>query len=384
MSCVALIACSSYDSAAVLAAVRRGIDLLGGSHAFARAGEKILLKPNMLAARSPDLAVTTHPEVFSAAAQVFREAGAILSYGDSPGYDKPSHVARKTGIAAAAERLGIAEADFETAVPTSSPEALGAVFALAAGVRGADGVISLCKMKTHSMTRITGAVKNQLGCIVGFEKARLHFRNPNPREFSLRLAAITKIVNPRLYIMDGIVAMEGEGPSGGSPRPMGALLFSRDPVALDLVFCKLIGLAPEYVPTIEAGCALGLGTAEEAAVRLEGDRIEDFIKPDFDVVRRPVGTDILFRPLRPFKNSLIPRPVIDKNLCKKCGICVEACPVQPRKALGFRRGGKKSPPRYAYRRCIRCYCCQEMCPHKAISVKTPAPGRILARLLGKF
>ena len=377
MSVVALTGCPSYDSENVLAAVRRGIDLLGGPEAFVRAGEKILLKPNLLAGRSPQQAVTTHPEVFAAAARVFAGAGAVLSYGDSPGYDRLSSVARKTEIAAAAEKLGITQADFETVEEVPAQD--GGSYPLAQGVRAADGVISLCKMKTHGLTRITGAVKNQLGCIVGFEKARLHFRNPNPQRFSARLAEITRIVNPRLYIMDGIIAMEGEGPSSGSPVAMGVLLFSRDPVALDRVFCKLIALDPSCVPTIAAASAQGLGAADEPA--LAGDEVTCFIKPDFDVIRRPVTGDILFPPLRPFKNSILPRPVIDAALCRKCGICVDACPAQRRKALAF-PAGEKSPPRFTVRRCIRCYCCQEMCPHRAIRIKTPVMGRILARLLG--
>ncbi|MCL1817944.1 MAG: DUF362 domain-containing protein [Spirochaetaceae bacterium] len=378
MSVVALIGCPSYDSQSVLAAVTRGIDLLGGPGAFVRPGEKILLKPNMLAARSPQQAVTTHPEVFAAAARLFAEAGAVLSYGDSPGYGSLSHAARKTEIAEAAGRLGITQADFETVVSVPSPD--GGSFPLAHGVHAADGVISLCKMKTHGLTRITGAVKNQLGCIVGFEKARLHFLYPNPQRFSARLAEITRIVNPRLYIMDGILAMEGEGPSGGNPVAMNVLLFSRDPVALDCVFCKLIALDPAHVPTIAAAAAIGLGAADD--ITLAGDSITGFIKPDFDVVRRPVTGDILFRPLRPFRNSILPRPVINAAPCKNCGVCVDACPAEPQKALAFPAGGK-SPPRLTVRRCIRCYCCQEMCPHRAITIATPLAGRILARLLGK-
>ncbi|MDR1317005.1 MAG: DUF362 domain-containing protein, partial [Spirochaetales bacterium] len=384
MSLVAITGCFSYQSEEVLGCVRRGIGLLGGPGAFVSPGEKILLKPNMLAARAPELAVTTHPQVFAAVAAVFQEAGAVLSYADSPGYDSFAHAARKTGIAEAAQRLGVSEADFTNSIPATLSGADGETlrFPIAKGVFDADGLISLSKMKTHGMTRVTGAVKNQLGCVVGFEKARLHFRNPTPRKFCACLAAITKIVSPRLYIMDGILAMEGEGPSGGSPVPMNVLLFSRDPVALDCIFCKLIGLPPHCVPTIAEGAALGLGTQDEAAITLAGDNIEDFIKPDFDVVRRPPGGEaILFRPLRPFRNLIIPRPVIHSGKCKKCGVCVEACPAEPEKALRFQSRGR--PPRYNYSLCIRCYCCQEMCPHRAISVRTPFAGRVLARLAGK-
>jgi uncharacterized protein (DUF362 family)/NAD-dependent dihydropyrimidine dehydrogenase PreA subunit len=390
MSLVALAGCPSYESGLVYDAIKKGITLLGGVSEFVRPGEKILLKPNMLAGRSPELAVTTHPAVFEAAAKIFQAAGAILCYGDSPGYGSPKQAARKAGLAQTAERLGIEEADFENPADAAFsagvelPGGGGQGLHLVRGVCEADGIISLPKMKTHSLTRITGAVKNQLGCIPGFEKARLHFRYPNALRFSAVLAAITKAVNPRLYIMDGITAMEGEGPAGGNPVAMGLILLSRDPVALDAVFCRLIGLSPAFVPTIQAGETLGMGTAEKDAITLTGDPINKFINLNFDVVRQPVSADFTFRILRPLRNKLIPRPVIRPEACRKCGVCVEACPVHPLTALEFPPGERNSPPVYRYSRCIRCYCCQEMCPHKAIRVKTPLLGRLVMRFLGKI
>ena len=383
-SIVAVVGCGTYDPEKVLAAVGRGIDLLGGISGFVLPGEKILFKPNMLAGRSPDLAVTTHPAVFEAAARVFSDAGAVPSYGDSPGYGSPKNAARKTGMAAAAEKCHAAEADFETVVQTDFPEGrTQKTFPLARGVTEADGIVSLPKMKTHGLTRITGAVKNQLGCVAGFEKARFHFRYPNPLHFSSMLVDINRLVKPRLFIMDGIVAMEGEGPSSGNPVKMGVILLSRDPVALDAVFCRLIGLDPRLVPTITEGEAAGIGTGREADVLLVGDPFAGFLKADFDVVRTPVTGDVTFQVLRRWKDRLIPRPVILSDLCKRCGICVEACPVEPRKALDWRGKGRSEPPEFDYSLCIRCYCCHEMCPHRAITIKTPLLGRIIMRILGK-
>ncbi|MDR2589291.1 MAG: DUF362 domain-containing protein [Spirochaetales bacterium] len=377
--------CESYEQEAVYKALVQGVELLGGTGAFVCPGEKILLKPNMLAGRQPHLAVTTHPAVFEAAVRVFREGGALLSYGDSPGYENAKTVARKTGLGDAAHRLGVPAADFETPVLVSREDIPGipggkAVFPLARGALEADGIISLPKMKTHGLTRITGAVKNQLGCVTGFEKARLHFLYPNPRRFASRLAAITKILSPRLYIMDGISAMEGEGPAGGNPVGMNIILLSRDPVALDTVFCRLIDLSPAFVPTIKAAQDMGLGTSDEGSIKLAGEPPENFVKPDFDVVRRPVSGDTVFRLPSILRNRLIPRPVIDKALCKKCGVCIRACPVEPRKAVNFPHGKNRFPV-YAYGLCIRCFCCQEMCPHKAIHVKTPLSGRAFAGFL---
>jgi uncharacterized protein (DUF362 family)/Pyruvate/2-oxoacid:ferredoxin oxidoreductase delta subunit len=383
-SIVALIKCGSYEPGSVYTALSRAVELLGGIAQFARPGEKILLKPNMLFGKDPGQAVTTHPAVFEAAVRLFQSAGARLSYGDSPGYGSPKQIAGKTGLKDIAEKYGVTPADFENHRITSYPEGkIHRSFPVAAGVLDAEGIVSLPKMKTHGLTRITGAVKNQLGCIVGFEKAKFHFQYPNVFHFSRMLADLNNLLRPRLYIMDGITAMEGEGPSGGDPVSMGVLLVSRDPVALDATFCRLVGLDPSYVPTVTEGEAAGLGLYNEKDIVILGDAPESCMNLNFDVKRIPAGNSATFHILRPFKDLLVPRPVILEPACKKCGICIEACPV-PGKALAFEGGKRTAPPRFDYSRCIRCFCCHEMCPHKAIRIKTPVPGKILMGLLKKL
>jgi len=378
---VAVVSCPSYEPEAVFEAVKRGLGLLGGAASFASRGERILLKPNLLVGKNPSQAVTTHPAVFEAVIRAFSEVGASLSYGDSPGYGNPKQTAAKAGLAAAAETHGVPFADFDTAMLVPSPGSEdGNIFPIAAGVLEADGVVSLSKMKTHQLTRITGAVKNQFGCIVGFEKANYHLRFPNLRQFSSMLVDLNLVIGPRLHVMDGITAMQGEGPSSGNPVSMGVLLFSRDPVALDSVFCRLVRLDPAFVPTITEGAAKGLGVFAEGEVELLGDCIDDLARPDFDVKREPAEGASTLRAILPLKNQLVCRPEIIEKRCVKCGICVGACPV-PGKALDFSGLARTKPPRYDYSRCIRCYCCHEMCPHKAIVVRLPLLGRIVSRLL---
>jgi len=378
---VAVVSCPTYEPAAVLEAVKRGLDLLGGAASFASRGEHILLKPNILVGKDPAQAVTTHPAVFEAVIRAFGETGADLSFGDSPGYGNPKQAAAKAGLAAIAETHGVPFADFETArsVPFPGGEDR-ALFRVAAGAHDADGIVSLSKMKTHQLTRITGAVKNLFGCIVGFEKANYHLRFPNLRQFSSMLVDLNLALKPRLHVMDGITAMQGEGPASGTPVPMGVLLFSRDPVALDAVFCRLVRLDPAFVPTITEGAAKGLGVYADDEVEILGDRIEDLARPDFDVKREPADGASTLRALAPLRNQLVCRPEIIEERCVKCGVCVGACPV-PGKALDFDGEDRNRPPRYDYSRCIRCYCCHEMCPHRAIVVRLPLLGRIVSRLL---
>ncbi len=379
-STVAVIRCESYDEGDVKRAVREGIERVGGVSSFAKAGERIVLKPNLLAGDPPEKAVTTHPSVFTAVGEVFKSTGAVVLYGDSPGKGKPERIAQQAGIKDAADALGIELADFRTAVTVSYPEALLAKqLSLAAGVLEADGIISLPKMKAHGFTRITGAVKNQFGCLPGLQKAEFHVKMPDIFNFSKVLVDINTYLKPRLYIMDGIVAMEGNGPRGGEPVGMNVLLFSTDPVALDAVFCRLIDLKPEFVPFMAFGEESGLGTYQWDAVELVGDDIGGLVSRDFKVERRLVDRMVSAGSFPPFLKRLIsPRPVINYDYCINCGSCVLQCPVEP-KAVDWVGGGEGGKPVYDYPRCIRCYCCQEICPEKAITIKVPLLGRLIPR-----
>ncbi|MBQ3157169.1 MAG: DUF362 domain-containing protein [Clostridia bacterium] len=381
---VALIPLSSYDQPLVDEAVRQGMALLGGIEQFVRPEEKILLKPNLLARALPQKAITTHPAVFSAVCRLLRDAGCQhLSYGDSPGNPTttPDRAAEVCGISEAAAQYGLDRADFASGSIVTFPEGKTAKsFYLCKGVQEADALISVCKMKTHALERITGAVKNQYGCITGVNKATGHAAYPNSEIFADMLADLNLCIRPRLYIMDGVIAMEGNGPSSGTPTAMNVLLFSADPVALDAVFSALIHLDPAEVPTCVSGAKSGLGVMDEESIDVltpEGTLTltqaqAKYGKADFDVFRGRIKKGFLFNfmPLLPFLQH---RPKVDLKKCIACGVCEEACPV-PEKAVHSGDGHKA---KYDYKKCIRCYCCQEMCPAKAIEVYRHPLARLL-------
>ena len=378
MSKVALIKCGSYDYTEVKEAIQRGIDLLGGPAAYVRPGEKILLKPNWIMAQPPEKAATTHPMVFRAVAEILKSTGVYLTYGDSPGISSPENAAKRTGCADIANDLGIALADFSSGKEIVFNEALqNRKLTIANGVLEADGLISLPKLKTHGFLKLTGSIKNQFGCVPGMLKGEFHVKLPNPYDFAKMLVDINSFIKPRLYIMDGIIGMEGNGPMNGDPVKMGLLLLSADPVALDATVCRIIGVNPEYSHTVTLGRDAGLGAYAESEIELVGDPLESFKNLKFKVDREPLkslkkGGGIM----KLINNAVVPKPYIIKAKCRKCGVCVKMCPVNP-KAVDWHDGNKGNPPAYKYDRCIRCYCCQELCPEGAIEIKKPLIRKVL-------
>lgn len=380
---VAVVRCDAYAEKAVAAAVEEGLALLGGAERFARPGEKLLLKPNMLAADPPAKCVTTHPAVFRAVAAALLQAGAAVSFGDSPAIGSPQRVARKCGLLAAAASLGIPLADCQTPREVGFREGFqNRRFVLARGVVESDGLISLSKLKTHGLTRMTGAVKNQFGCVPGALKSEYHVKLPDADAFARMLVDLNRCLRPRLFIMDAVFGMEGNGPRGGRPRKIGCLLFSQDPVALDATACRLIGLNPYHVPTTRVGGELGLGVAAEAEIRVVGAPLASLRAAHFEVDRTPPAPPGDHRLGKLLGAHLVPRPVILPDRCIRCGLCVQFCPARPRALTWDRRHGA-APPVYHYDACIRCFCCQEICPQSAVRLKVP-PLRRLYRGLQKL
>jgi len=333
---VALVRCSVYEESAVFSAVQRGIDLLGGMASFIQPGEKIVLKPNVLVGEAPEKLVGPHPLVFKAVAQLAQVVTPNLSFGDSPSFGKPATHMQKAGLAQCAEALGIPLADFENGQQVHFKDSPSVKhFVLANGVLNADGLISISKFKTHQLTRITGAIKNQFGCVPGPLKAEFHIKLPNPLDFARMLVVLNLYIRPRPYIVDGITAMEGNGPRNGDPVNLNVLLFSQDPVALEAVMCRLIDLDPEVVPTMKPGREWGLGTYLPEEIEWVGDPPEQFIHKAFNVVRAPVRPVTNSTVVPVLRNLISPRPVIDAAQCNQCGTCVRACPATPRPLIGM-------------------------------------------------
>ena len=373
---VVLLPCKEYDEGKIYMLLKQGLDFLGGLENLIPKDAKILLKPNLLKKAEVEKAVITHPVVVGAFARILRENGyEHIVLADSCGHGTTQAVIRGTGMDMYLEKYHIPAIDYSEGVKTAYPQGIQAKeFILPKELLEQDCVISLSKMKTHALERITGAVKNSYGFIYGFHKAKGHTQYPSADSFARMLIDLNKCVAPKLYVMDGIVAMEGNGPGSGDPVPMNVLLMSTDPVALDSVFSRLVYLKPEMVPTNYHGEKMGLGTWKEEEITLltpdgkisMAEAVKKYGNSDFHVDRTEVRKNIWTRMAGALK-IFQKKPYIEADKCVRCGICVQSCPV-PGKAVDFRKGKGKLPV-YDYRKCIRCFCCQEMCPKKAIKVK---------------
>jgi len=372
---VALVKCNDYNHAPE--AVAEGVELLGSAARFCDPGEGLLLKPNLLLGDSPKRGSTTHPAIFEAAARLFNEAGAELFYGDSPGFGTPQLAVKSSGMESISRQFGMKLADFNEMIEMPNPDGfLIKQFQVAKGLKDVDGVINLPKFKTHALTRLTGGVKNLFGCLPGVQKSAFHARLADERHFADMLVDLAELIKPRLHIMDGVLGMEGNGPRNGQLRQVGVILLSTNPHALDHCAARIMNLDPDLVPTLKSAQARSL--LDPSQIEILGERLKDCVIEDFDVNRSKsstTGTQRFYMPL--FNHWVTPKPVIDEAKCSRCGRCVKICPVTP-KALGFSNGRMQSP-QYNYDHCIRCYCCQEMCPDEAIGIKTHPMGRLLNR-----
>ena len=294
---------------------------------------------------------------------------------DSCDHGTTKSVIRGTGMETYLEKFQIPAIDYTEGIKVDYPQGIQAKeFILPKELLEQDCVISLSKMKTHALERITGAVKNSYGFVYGLHKAKGHTQYPSADSFARMLIDLNRCVAPKLYVMDGIVAMEGNAPGSGDPVSMNVILMSTDPVALDSVFARLVHLKPELVPTNYHGEKMGLGTWKEEEITLVtpdgeismAEAVKRYGNGKFHVDRTEVRKNIWTR-MAGALNIFQKKPYIEPDKCVRCGICVQSCPV-PGKAVDFRNGKNKAPV-YDYKKCIRCFCCQEMCPKKAIKVK---------------
>ena len=369
--------CGSYDEKEVWHSLSRVLEPLGGL-AWVQEGMTIVIKANLVTFAKPEEAATTHPALLCALVKMLKDRGARVIVGDSPGglYNSAyvGRIYRATGMERVREAGAELNEDFGQASAQAPQARVLHDFVYTSYLDRADAIIDFCKLKTHGMMGMSAAAKNMFGVIPGTVKPEYHFRFPNPTDFARMIVDLDEYFAPRLCIADAVVGMEGNGPTQGTPRKIGALVASCSPHALDLVCAHLIGLAPENVPTLLAARERDLIPADWHELPVAGD-VEALVIPDYGNIA--VRSSLVFDHRSKFfgwlaRRNLESRPAVSLPDCRGCGKCAQICPAQ---AIAMVKG----KPRIQRKTCIRCFCCQEFCPFGAMEVHRPLVARMLNR-----
>lgn len=360
---------SSYQEVLIYPAICKFMDALSIAEDM-HPDLKVVIKPNLITAKSPDYPVTTHPLVIKCVVRWLREHNVKhITLAESSGglynAEYMKNVYHVCGLRPLEPELTL-NMDFSAKTVQTAPGFVNHSFHLITPIVEADYIINICKLKTHSMTGYSGGIKNLFGTIPGLEKPQMHYRFPDIEEFSNMLLELAQTVCPDLTIIDAIDAMEGNGPTGGTSHPLHMLLAARDFYTQDHFAAGLMGLDPMQIVMIRQAVEKGLARPKELV--LQGDPIPTDLSPFVvpDTKRLDFASFLpcfLRKPFAKIAGRLFKSyPQLDRERCVGCGKCAESCPahiikIENKKAHFQKRG------------CISCFCCQEMCPMKAISVK---------------
>ncbi|MEJ2023915.1 MAG: DUF362 domain-containing protein [Deltaproteobacteria bacterium] len=348
---------STYETA------RQAVDRAFELFPLDPAGKKVVIKPNVLRASEAEEGIVTHPAVLRAVVEKVESlAPDSLIVGDNPGlynYGDNEESFRKPGLMEAAKGY-YQNIGNESRQVSFNPDFMDNV-GVSRAILEADIIISLPKFKTHGLTVMTGAIKNSYGILPGAQKAKLHKAAGSPKRFHDIIAEVFQLRVPDLFIMDGVVGMEGNGPASPELREIGLILAADNGVALDSVVATMMGCDPGRLRFLQRAKELGLGDYALDDIEVAGE-----LKPLKDFRLPPLGGEAIFQDetvREKIRERTVMRPKADPVLCTGCGTCVDQCPVS---ALSF---GEEDVPQVDGDRCITCFCCQETCPEKAITLR---------------
>lgn len=367
---VSIIKCDNYERPKAEDAVKKAVDLIGGVTAFIKPASRVLVKPNILMAKEPESGVDTHPEVLRGVIKLLKSINCKVLVGDSPSswarqIENVDQVYEISGIKKVCLEEGVELVRFDK-------RRMRRKFPLTTWLDDCEFLVNVPKFKTHELTILTGAIKNLYGLIPGTFKAELHKNNFDINGFSKILVDILEEAKPALTVVDGIVAMEGDGPgTSGKLRNLGLLLAGSDCVALDVILAAIMGINPLSVSTTREARCRGLGIADIDSIEVLGVKLKDAAEKPFLLPQSSRFKKMPASVVSLVKRFVTLRPYVIHNACTRCQACVDACPT---KVIGMKNGSIA----FDYSGCISCFCCQETCPASAIKVKKS----ILAKIIG--
>jgi uncharacterized protein (DUF362 family)/NAD-dependent dihydropyrimidine dehydrogenase PreA subunit len=374
---VSVIECSDYDYSRVKEAVYSSINMVGGTKSLhISGGDRVLLKVNLLGARKPEDAVTTHPTVAKALTEYFQDAGAEVVLGDSSaaGPIETRKALKVTGIERVAGETRAKAVNFEAEGFAKIPAPKGSIHLselyVAKPVLDAQLVVSVPKLKNHNLTKFTGALKNLFGTIPTATRMRLHSLG-RTRLFSQGIVDIYSTIKPGLAVMDGVVGMDGNGPSYGNINRAGIIAASRDSVALDAVCSSIVGYKQGEILTTSEACNRGLGNGVLSDIQVKGMDLKAF-RLSWERVKMMPLDKVPSRLFKTMMGLVYTRPRLVKANCTRCATCASHCPAHAIRLNPF--------PVLDYNKCLRCFTCNEICPNGAYELRKSFIARILARM----
>lgn len=383
------IAISKIHDDDVKAAVFQALDLINAKRLFTREGLKVLLKPNLLLAKEPEKAATTHPAVFRAVIQWIKQFNPEkIIAAESSGTQKrgvTEGAFRTCGLKDVCEEEGIEWSSFgktpRKIYKVKNPLVL-EEFSASTLLDEVDIIVNLPKIKTHGQCILTCSIKNMFGTLILGNKPKTHARFPKVEDFNAALADIYSVSAPQLTVIDGYLGMEGNGPSAGEVVKLDIILAGYDPVALDTTVCKIIDFDINEIQAIQMGEKRGLGTSDLKQVELLGEEI-GHVKHKFKMPKSHLVSFPLPRFIAEYAGKTIFKSTIkfDASKCKLCGTCWKNCPVnaiEPPKEL--KQG--KFVPKWDKDTCITCYCCAELCPYEAVDFQINIVKNVLTSWIG--
>lgn len=379
---VSVTGCLSYEPQAVSEALNAVLIPLGGLD-WVREGMTVAIKANLVSAMHPDKAATTHPALLCALITELKSRGARVIVGDSPGglYNQVylNRIYSATGMKLVENAGAELNQDYSVKQVHFENAKIAKDFTYTAWLDKADAIINFCKLKTHGMMGMSAAVKNLFGVIPGTMKPEYHYRFPEISRFADMLIDLNHYFKPVLNIVDAVIGMEGNGPTAGTPRQIGAIAASDDPHALDMLCAHLIGIDPISVPTISAAVNRGLVSSDISKINIIGE-YNKLCVHDFHLVTgtrslqfSKESNTIFGKATAAFIQTVMAsKPNVNKSECVGCRECEKICPAAAITMIDKRPVIDRS-------KCIKCFCCQEFCPKGAMKVSRSLIAKLLER-----